>query len=150
MAVIRSYFVCFLVLAVVAQLAFATHQSNGTGKSRTRTRTSVNKKPSSSSRLRSAAVPVSSVASDDDFDKLMIESNDFDDLFNELDVMGGGMAPQRPSAVLPPMDIDDPFAAEYEDLLFDEYDNLPMFPVVDSSSNVSSNSTISKYLTSEV
>ena len=148
MAVIRSYFVCFLVLAVVAQLAFATHQSNGTGKSRTRT--SVNKKPSSSSRLRSAAVPVSSVASDDDIDKLMIESNDFDDLFNELDVMGGGMAPQRPSAVLPPMDIDDPFAAEYEDLLFDEYDNLPMFPVVDSSSNVSSNSTISKYLTSEV
>ena len=150
MAVIRSYFVCFLVLAVVAQLAFATHQSNRTGKSRTRTRTSVNKKPSSSSRLRSAAVPVSSVASDDDFDKLMIESNDFDDLFNELDVMGGGMAPQRHSAVLPPMDIDDPFAAEYEDLLFDEYDNLPMFPVVDSSSNVSSNSTISKYLTSEV
>ena len=78
----------------------------------------------------------------------MIESNDFDDLFNEIDVMGSSA--RRPSAVLPSLDIDDPLAAEYEDLLFDEYDSLPMSPVVETNFTSNSDSTTSKYLTSEV
>jgi len=76
----------------------------------------------------------------------MSGSDDFDDLFNELDFMGA-IPPQRPSAAL--MDIDDPYAAEYEDLLFDEYDSLPSLPDLKSDST-HSNSTTSKYLASEV
>jgi hypothetical protein len=81
----------------------------------------------------------------------MSESNDFDDLFNELDVMGSGIPVRRPSAALPPLDIDDPFVAEYEDLLFDEYDSsLSMSPALESNFTSNTNSTTSKYLTSEV
>ena len=156
MAVSRSYFALILVLVVLLQVASSAHLGNGTGKtsSRLRSKTSARKASATSSRLRSAA-PVAAAArstsinsGEDEFEKLMIESNDFDDLFNEIDVMGSSA--RRPSAVLPSLDIDDPLAAEYEDLLFDEYDSLPMSPVVETNFTSNSDSTTSKYLTSEV